>query len=102
MLERIDNVRRRFGQNGALTDKIVGPAAPRVARRTGDGKYFAALLERKPRDDQRTGFLRRLNNQNTVRESGNQPVPCREVPRRRPGTDRLPGNQNTLFCDPVL
>jgi hypothetical protein len=60
------------------------------------------LLERKPRRNQRAGFLRRFNNQNTARESGDQPVPCREVPCRRPGTDRLLGNQNALFGDPVL
>ena len=50
--QNLENIGRRFGQYGALAEKVVGAAAARIEGRAGDREHLAALIERAPRRDQ--------------------------------------------------
>ena len=60
----------------------------RIERRARYRKHFAALLERKPRGDQRARALRGLDDDDAERQPGNQPVAPREIARARLPAER--------------
>ena len=100
--ERLDDIARRGDEAGALLQEIVGAGGARIERTAGHGEHFSSLFAGKPRRDQRTRTLGRLDHHYAERDSGNQPVAPGKVLAARREAGRTLADEKTAFSDRLL